>query len=469
MKSLTQIQRDVEVVLEYSQEYPFSLDARDLVAQWYKAKTPYIDLFGGETRIKLVDEPISIELQPKERERLFDAFMNELEDQDEDFLSLKARNNNDLDFNTFLRENKEGFFDNRVVNDYPSLKAPCGTKLLKCFKHFIRDFDYCRMVQDIASRYIQGTKISGILYISVDPLDYLTASENNCCWRTCHSLDGEYRAGNVNYMVDETTLVAYLASEQDQQLQCFPEGFKWNSKKWRMLIHTNNFQSIIYYNRQYPFDSDALLEKVHASLNLLLDRRRTDSPGFFSVNKWSSFNKVKIPAGRIVSLEWSKIIGSFNRVYDTRDIIDESESLGYTDLCYSPHYSPIFSFRPDKWNKYYAVASEAKTQQEEDDAFHKVFDITIGRKFQCLKCGRADVKRSQSFLCDRCIAEEDMDEDAFPSCVYCGRRLYPGMTTFQSSEGPICETCYDADNSEVEDDRYRVAAQHRPAILTTND
>lgn len=444
MKSLTQIQKDIEVVLEYSQEYPFSLDASEIVEQWRIAKKPYLDLFGGETRIKF-DEPISIELQPQERERLFETFLSELDSQDVDFLSLKAKNSNYLYFKTFLEENKEGFFDNKTVKDYPIFKAPKGTKLLKCFKHFIRDFDNCRLVQDMASRYIQSTKVNGTLYISVDPLDYLTISENNSGWRSCHALDGEYRAGNINYMVDETTLVAYLASDQEQQLKSFPEGFKWNNKKWRMLIHTNNFNSIIYYNRQYPFDSKDLLVETHRFLTSKILQP------FSMVNTWSSFNKVKIPDGGLLSLEWSKIVGTNNRVYDTRDIIDESESLGYTDLCYSQHYSPIFSYKFDKWNVYSFIADNTETtRREEDKAFHEVFDITIGRKFRCLKCGRDDVKRSQSFLCDRCIAEEDMDEDAFPSCVYCGRRLYPDMETFQSSEGPICETCHDADSQTIE-------------------
>ena len=46
---------------------------------------------------------------------------------------------------------------------------------------------------------LQDVKVSGDLVLSVHPLDYLSISDNNHNWYSCHSLDGEYGAGNLGY------------------------------------------------------------------------------------------------------------------------------------------------------------------------------------------------------------------------------------------------------------------------------
>lgn len=83
---------------------------------------------------------------------------------------------------------------------------------------------------------IQEDKVTGILCLSIHPLDYLSLSENTYNWRSCHALDGEYRAGNLSYMMDNTTVVCYLKGEDEAELPHFPAEVKWNSKKWRMLL-----------------------------------------------------------------------------------------------------------------------------------------------------------------------------------------------------------------------------------------
>ena len=42
--------------------------------------------------------------------------------------------------------------------------------------------------------------MEGYLYLSIHPLDYLSISETNHGWRSCHALDGEYRNGNLSYL-----------------------------------------------------------------------------------------------------------------------------------------------------------------------------------------------------------------------------------------------------------------------------
>lgn len=98
-----------------------------------------------------------------------------------------------------MRDNKGGFFDNRVLLPYPSFNIPLGSKLSKSFKRFINSQEIVRWAQDTASRYMQENKIEGYLYLSIHPLDFLTISENNENWWSCQSLDGDYRSGNLSY------------------------------------------------------------------------------------------------------------------------------------------------------------------------------------------------------------------------------------------------------------------------------
>ena len=332
----------------------------------------------------------------------------------------------------------------------PALKIAKGTKLLKCFKYFIPDFERCRAAQDIASRYIQDIKIKGYLYLSVDPLDYLTISENNNEWRSCHALDGEYRAGNLNYMMDDTTLVAYLCDQKETKLRCMPEGMKWNSKKWRMLIHTNQFQSVVYYSRQYPFHNSDLLEHTWNLIDAVRDINTRCEEGFLPPETDHSTKTIKVNSIEPweYELDFSFIMGERACLYDTRDIVDDEGANGYVDLCYSTCYTPIYSLRRDAYHRYRDICYKSNEKKDWDKAFHNEFDITIGKKCKCVKCGGADIERSDSFLCDSCIANEDLDEDAYFTCACCGRRLYDGDETFLTTDGWVCETCHDALQSE---------------------
>ena len=83
---------------------------------------------------------------------------------------------------------------------------------------------------------LQEDKIEGTLCFSVHPLDFLSSSENTYNWRSCHSLDGEFCAGNLSYMADSATMICYLKSDKEEILPRFPEDIPWNNKKWRVFL-----------------------------------------------------------------------------------------------------------------------------------------------------------------------------------------------------------------------------------------
>ena len=426
----------VEQILMHSQDYPFnSLEIEPMMDIWEKNKAPYVQRFGGT--IWRSKEKITLKLTDSIKEKKFESLLNTLSDED-----LSSMAENDVTFEEFLRENKEGFFENKVVHPYPEIKVQKGMKLLKCFKYFLPSFTATRTIQDLASRFIQEDKIEGYLYLSVAPIDYLTMSESNSNWRSCHSLDGDYRAGNLSYMLDKTTIVAYLASDKKEQMRALPDGCEWYSKKWRMLVHTNNFESVIYYDRQYPFDSEILEVAVADALNEFCGKE-------FNPPNHNGFSTIRIPGwAESLSLDHNFILGREDCIYDTKDTIDTSDFLGYSDIVLSPFYTPSTSLK--KQNGYYDIMDtiEIKSKKVWDKAFHSVYDIKIGEKVPCVKCGRHYIERTDSFLCNECIAVEDADEDFYLVCETCGSRIY-NMDEAEVINGELtCKTCADAINKE---------------------
>ena len=428
MIDLKKIQSDFESILVHSQDYPFYLNAENTIKQWLEAKDDIISKFCGELIVRS-KTPVRIDLTEEQRNKRFEEFIHTL---DENGILTE-------EFELFLRDNKGGFFDNRVLLPYPSFNIPLGSKLSKSFKRFLNNAETIRWVQDTASRYIQENKIEGYLYLSVHPIDFLTLSENNENWWSCQTLDGDFRAGNLSYMVDKTTIVAYLSNGKQEEMRCLPRGMKWYSKKWRMLIHTDR-ENNIYYNRQYPYESRDLLEKVHNMITQFI-------PVEMSMPLDYGF--------KVIQTQWGGGQLSYNqinaggRIHDTRDTIDVEDYLGYSDLIQSSTYAPIISVNAEKYQDYASMCDDGKSTEEA--FFNRVFKIKIGEKPICPCCGTEHINRESSFLCEYCIAEKEADEDFYLTCDSCYHRIYDEDEIYWMDGRPYCKSCHSLMQQE---DRY---------------
>ena len=151
----------------------------------------------------------------------FEFIKHDKEIKVDDFANLVEQNYSNPGLADFISSQREGFFTNRVINSTVTDngdKIPKDMKLLKAFKFFESNKETLEALQAAASMIIQEDKVEGTLCLSVHPLDFLSASENNHNWRSCHALDGEYRAGNLSYMTDSCTIMCYLKSDKDEKL-----------------------------------------------------------------------------------------------------------------------------------------------------------------------------------------------------------------------------------------------------------
>ena len=414
---IEELKTQFKEVIEYSQDIHTDENSiNDLFQRWYTNKKEFIDAMGGSLTLT-IPCPITFELSNDRKAQKFTNFIH----------SVTVMLGPDCELLSFLDFNKEGFFQNEVVYSFEMENGtviPAGMKLLKAFKYFIEDKDTLYSLQNMASMIIQENKITGYLCVSVHPLDFLSSSENNYKWRSCHALDGEYRAGNLSYMVDPTTVICYLKGEEDQQLASFPPGLLWNSKKWRMLLFFSKNRQLFFAGRQYPFSSENALEEIKEHIIPALTIYNSSDISEWTnntVTEWSN-NGQDIP---IIS---NTYIVVQSNIFNKYEIIKDNSRLHYNDLLESSCYIPYYCYVNDPYMFY--------LPQEK-------FQLPVGGEVLCLKCGKSHIYDSEWMVCEDC---KDYD---YYYCDCCGTRVHPSEVCYVPW-GLICQACAESECSYCE-------------------
>lgn len=364
-------------------------------------------------------DKVSFELSQKDKDARLDEFINMVAISfDNEYLAQ------------FLEDNRKGFFQNKVLspwcNSEVNIEVPEGMKLLKAFKYFESDEITLKDLQTQASMIIQEDKVEGYLCFSVHPLDFLSSSENTYNWRSCHALDGEYRAGNLSYMVDKSTIMCYLRGTESANLPNFPQNIKWNSKKWRMLLFFSEKWDVLFAGRQYPFFSRNALDIIMVCL-------KTYTP-ILKHSRWSDWHDDQISVFDYQEnnrydggyLMWPYVCIS-NELHKLKDIIIDGEKspLHFNDLLRSSCYKPYYSFK-----SYRTIGEQPK--------------FLIGGQVPCCSCGKDHIIAPDTMLCEQCELDFGTSQDErFGYCDCCDRRIVVENGHYVGSNGwLICDWCY---------------------------
>lgn len=403
MSYLREIANDVANVIEYSQEiYPDKVS--ELVLKSFHAKRKFIKKFGG--LIYQYPEEITVDLNPIDRDYEFENLMLWIRE-----YSNAERCDEIMSFLLFFRDS---FFDNKVTEDYKCEDGtiiPAGMKLLKALKYFESDKDILTEIQNKASMFIQKNKISGYLCFSVHPLDFLSSSENTHNWRSCHALDGEYRAGNISYMLDNSTFMCYLKSAEDTKLPRFPESVPWNNKKWRCLMFVSEKDTMVMAGRPYPFHSMDLLNKVRdiiISLSVLLDKNDYYGgyylPDSVIVTDWlQDYTNSINYYGKDIRLSKNYILTMDHCLTPIDKIVKNAwGSRQFNDLIDSSCYIPYFMYITDTYPSGEILPLSSGER------------IRVGDNTTCLKCGQS-LYSSESMFCYECDRQVNpyIDEEEY--------------------------------------------------------
>lgn len=415
------IQEKFNKIIEYSQEIE-DINTDDLFSRWEKAKQKFIKYF-GDRLIYTWPYKVSFELDDNEKNKKVSDLITQIEQKN----TSLAR---------FIEENKKGFYENFVLNDYTILssgiKIPKGMRLLKAFKFFESDKERLENFQSIASMIIQENKVEGILCFSVHPLDFLSASENNHNWHSCHALDGDFRAGNLSYMTDDSTIMVYLKSDNDVVLPDFPGDIKWNDKKWRMWLHFSDNEDMLFAGRQYPFFSKNALNIITKDIF-----KNTDIGA--NNHCWSEWDNRYIT-------NWFDRFNLSDRYLPVSDnliginelVKDNTGALHYNDLLYSNYYTPYYSYRLiEDFDTYFSYSYRNKPVTKISSRFR------LGGAIKCVKCKNEFIKDSNTFMCPRCELKYGHEcNDEICECSVCGCRAYrEDCIWLERYNEWVCEDC----------------------------
>lgn len=439
MTPIQEIKEKFDKVIAYSQTGIIEPKTDKLFDLWADAKRDIIEAFGGKY-IYEFPEKITFELTEDAKDDRIQNFINHLWDLGYDELGI------------FLNHQRDGFYKNGVVEEYKLSDAKGtiitkGTKLVKAFKYFIKNEIVLNELQSQASQIIQENKIEGTLCLSVHPLDYISISENTYNWRSCHALDGEYRAGNLSYMMDKSTIVCYLKGDNEVKLPHFPDDVPWNNKKWRVLLYLSNNWKMIFAGRQYPFATTAgmqiLLDKLNSKI---ISKPGLDGcwerPGVCS--RWANWSDYVI-----TSLDRDDPNGDYNLRMDFNDdyvpldgslvplntlVKDIEGSKHFNDVLKSSCYKPIYTYLITKepWGEKYYCNANPTTR------------FNIGGMTYCLRCGKEEIVDScSSMMCYDCELVYGVSEnDNFGFCKHCGCRLEVNKA-YYVDEDVYCDDCYE--------------------------
>lgn len=410
------------------------MNSTKLLEAWSHNKERFYNLF-GRTLIYDMGEEISCDISFTEKQKMLEEFVEEITWSAEE-VKDEILKDSLLKLAGFLSEIMvEEFFQNRSRWDYrDKYPVKCDTKIVKAFKSFFPQNEYLDVItriQQKASEIIQQGKVTGYLKFSIHPIDFLTISENNHNWSSCHSLHGDYTGGNLEYMTDNVTFVAYLSSNPGCEVEPIESihGFQWNSKKWRMLVYVSEDNQLSFLGREYPFKNSKLLRLTQRFVSTVIIKEDCDN-----VFWEKSYDKLCQTCDK---KEYECLPPSFfvgNKVYQVRDLISISDNhLHFNDLLFSSCYLPI--------------AKIGKGYQE-GDSMH------IGGPPICPFCGERAVTSPHLLLCDECAIEHSFKlPEYYFLCDRCGGPTHDKEAHYlREDDMVVCEECYQEMKEERNED-----------------
>ena len=430
---MDEIKQQFAEILRYSQNfYNEPLNGIDsLFETWYQNKRDFIfHNFDGELTYNMGN--VSFELDENAKTEKLQRFSDRVYDY-----------YNNAPLSSWLSQiTPQEFYNNLTTVEYTiplymfwpprskesDLHVPKNFKVVRAFKFFEEDEDKLKQLQNEASQIIQENIVSGDLCLSVHPLDFLSLSENVHNWRSCHALDGEYRTGNLSYMLDSATVICYLRADKLGILPHFPESIPWNSKKWRILLFFSSDRTFVFAGRQYPFASTAALDIISKKLLPLA-----------KFGKWTSWYDTFIDNYKDErsneTFYFQRMIPVGNTLKPFKEIIHEPAiALHFNDLNRSSVYSPMWAYRRkdfDLW-KTSTGCSSVNTQ------------VNIGHECICPICGKYNIIYSNMMTCPDCAEEYDYDNDDYRECEICGNMTHiDEMHHLPLSNLMVCDNCYE--------------------------
>jgi hypothetical protein len=153
------------------------------------------------------------------------------------------------------------------------LKIPEGTKIMRAIRKVLEYYSFPYMEsfnkwRDDISIINTDKEINAELVVSINPVDFITMSDNKSGWTSCMSWidNGAYSTGTIEMMNSNLAAVAYLRSSQDFDYN----GLEIPNKTWRTLVFIH--KDILIVGKHYPYQSEVLAKIILDKLQPILKK-----------------------------------------------------------------------------------------------------------------------------------------------------------------------------------------------------
>lgn len=216
--------------------------SKKLLDKWCDAKLEFYILLGRELKVSY---PIVFE---RDMNLFVKDFFNSVTDHYPYYAPLMNIFKDVEIFNNQLID-----CDNKHINNISLLDS--GFKRISNnmkFTKFISQYINNKQFDQYISQFYQDKEKQEMMYISIDPCDYLTMSFNKSNWRTCSAPDGVKRYAPLNHLGDEVTLVSFIPTANEAMYRIGDEYVTHNNKKYRSLVYINKDNCAMSFNKIYP-------------------------------------------------------------------------------------------------------------------------------------------------------------------------------------------------------------------------
>lgn len=257
MNSRVKAEDLVNIIKAYTDETVENIDFTAHLEAWAENKQHIFELFGNQLT---VERPVETSLPPSAiKKKLKDFLSKDFSEKKYSLISVFLKGLQEEEIQTNILDADFKMFDTTFKK---------GMKISKCFRSLIKK-DYLEEANIKYSMFLQSLKAKGMAVLSIDPKDFLTMSANASGWRSCHAPDGEFRVGNVAYMMDNCSVISYIKATEDVQLN---SGTIHTNKIWRQIVLISPEDKYAIQCRQYPNSNDSNVHTIALMLQDMLKK-----------------------------------------------------------------------------------------------------------------------------------------------------------------------------------------------------
>ena len=193
---------------------------------------------------------------------------------------------------------------------------------------FLKTFEQLRIQHSII---LNDKTIKANLVLSIDPIDYMTMSDNASNWQSCMSWvhSGCYHVGTVEMMNSNNVLCCYLEAAEPYHFNEENQSDEYScpNKRWRQLIYIT--KDIIVGGKSYPYTNEDLSKKLIEVVRELADKNLhwhyRFGPELYQDMKWINGSRSMNRAKNYIR---SKNTKKYNILFDSKgmynDMINDS-------------------------------------------------------------------------------------------------------------------------------------------------